>query len=444
MALNWDAFLNAESLNIPHDQWSDLSAPTTGPPSSDMPKSISSQTSGSTPEDATAFDTLLNGTSADPYFDDSLFISNDYFLSDLEVLQPYGNIVAGGGSTTESSPEPSTAAANLSTYQTPASMSTTSNQSPQVASLRRQSVQRANTFPNPAYESMFPNNLEAGFVEDLTFPNGVKDSAAPIKPALDRTRTSIDFTTKRNKNKPDILSACWTSPLCPNHDQDGPPPNPSTCGGGCAPFLFADQDNLPNISNLMAEPQEITAEDGVVEIQPRPRKRAESETSTGEPTGRQYPQPSKTATELVAEARQRMKTETTDDSPVQDSPPATSEDKPKNRRRLPHNQVERKYRESLNTQLDSLRRVVPSLQQNNRGCDGADIEDLPTPSKPSKAVILASATAHIKQQEKDKKALADENALLRARVKALQALVKCDDCSLMQYVMDMKINNQIK
>jgi hypothetical protein len=439
MALNWDAFLNAESMNIPHDQWSDLSAPTSGFPSSDMPKSISSQTSGSTPEDATALDNLLNGTSADPYFDDSLFISNDYFLSDLEVLQPYGNIVAAGGSTTESSPEPFAAAANLSTYQTPASMSTNSNQSPQMASLRRQSIQRANTFPNPAYESMFPNNLETGFVEDLTFPNGVKESA-PSRPALDRTRTSVDLTSKRNKNKPDILSACWTSPLCPNHDQDGPPPNPSTCGGGCAPFLFADQDNLPNINNLLAEPQEVTAEDGVVEIQPRRKKRSESETSIGEVTERSSQPLVKTATELVAEARQRMKTETTEDSTVQESPPAATDDKPKNRRRLPHNQVERKYRESLNTQLESLRRVVPSLQQDARVCDGADIEDLPTPSKPSKAVILASATAHIKQQEKDKKALADENALLRARVKALQALVKCDDCSLMQYVMDMKIN----
>lgn len=441
MALNWDAFLNAESLNIPHDQWSDPSAPTTGPPSSDMPQSISSQTSGSTPEDTTTFDSLLSGTSADPYFDDSLFISNDYFLSDLEVLQPYGNIITGGGSTTESSPEPTTAAASLSTYQTPASMSTTSNQSPQMASLRRQSVQRASTFSNHAYESMFPNNLEAGFVEDLTFPSGLKESSTPPKPVIEKPKTSVDTIAKRKKNNPDILSACWTSPLCPNHDQDGPPPNPSTCGGGCAPFLFADHDNLPNINNLLAQPQEVTAEDGVVEIQPRPKKRSESETSMGEATGRQLP--NKTATDLIAEARQRMKTETSEDSPIQESPPAAAEDKPKNRRRLPHNQVERKYRESLNTQLDSLRRVVPSLQQNARACDSADIEDLPTPSKPSKAVILASATAHIKQQEKDKKALSDENALLRARVKTLQALVKCDDCSLMQYVMDMKIN-QVK
>ncbi|KAF1926256.1 uncharacterized protein M421DRAFT_102601 [Didymella exigua CBS 183.55] len=443
MALNWDAFLNAESLNIPHDQWPDLSAPTTGPPSSDMPKSISSQTSGSAPEDATAFNTFPNGTSADPYFDDSLFISNDYFLSDLEVLQPYGNIVSAGGSISESSPEPSTAAANISAYQTPGSISKNSNQSLQMASLRRQSVQPADTLPNPTYESMLPNNLETGFEEDLTFPNGVKESSAPLKSALDRKRTSIDLVKKRNKNKPDILSACWTSPLCPNHDQDGPPPNPSTCGGGCAPFLFADQDNLPNINNLLAEAQAVTAEDGIVEIQPRRKKRSESEASAGETTGRSFQQPAKTAAELVAEARQRMEIQTIEDSPVHESPPAAADDKPKARRRLPHNQVERKYRESLNTQLESLRRVVPSLQQNARICDGADIEDLSTPSKPSKAVILASATAHIKQQEKDKKVLADENALLRARVKALQALVKCDDCSLMQYVMDMKIN-QVK
>lgn len=440
MALNWDALLNAESLNIPHDQWFDLSAPTTGPPSSDMPKSISSQTSGSTPENATAFDTLLNGTSADPYFDNSLFISNDYFLSDLEVLQPYGSMVAAGGSTTESSPEPFTAPANPSTHQSPASISTNCQQSPQMASLRRQSVQRANTFPSPAYESMFPNNLETGFAEDLAFPNKIKESPTPSRSAIDRPATLLDLTAKRNKNKPDTLSACWTSPLCPNHDQDGPLPNPSTCGGGCAPFLFADQDDLPNINNLLAEPLEVTAEDGVVEIQPRRKKRSESETSTGGATGRTYEQSANTATELVAKAKQRMKTEITEDSPVQESPSTATDDKPKNRRRLPHNQVERKYRESLNTQLESLRRVVPSLQKNARMCDGTDIEDLPTPSKPSKAVILASAVAHIKQQEKDKKALADENALLRARVKALQALVKCDDCSLMQYAMDMKIN----
>ncbi|KAH8728310.1 hypothetical protein GQ44DRAFT_724318 [Phaeosphaeriaceae sp. PMI808] len=406
MALNWDAFLNPESLNLPNDQWSDFTTLPSGPPS-EMPKSISTNTSASTPEDVTNFDPFLKGT-VDPYFDDSIFISNDYFLSDLEVLQPFANTAGGDASTTESSPEP------------------------------RQALQRANTFPNPPYESLFPNNLEAGFVEDLTFPDGPKGIANSSKPTLERSSSSTSVPTKRTKNKPDILSACWTSPLCPNHDQEGPPPNPSTCGGGCAPFLFANDDVLPIISDLLTEPQEVTAADGVVEIQPRPKKRSESDTSMNEPSGRQAHSMSNTTS--PGDNRQRMKSETSEDSPNKESPQNIEDLKPKSRRRLPHNQVERKYRESLNTQLESLRRVVPSLQQNQGAFDGADIEDLPTPSKPSKAVILASATAYIKQQEKDKKSLADENQLLRARTKALQALVKCDDCSLMQYVMDLKIN----
>lgn len=435
MALNWDDFLDAESINIPHDQWSDLNTLPTGRiVSSEMPKSTTTDTSGCTPEDVTNLDALLNGTSVDPYFDDS-FLSNDYFLSDLEVLQPFGNTAGGGASTSESSPEP-VSATSLSA-QSPSALLAELNQLPQMTTAQRQALQRANTFPNPAYESMFPNSLEAGFVEDLTFPNGPKGAATTSKPSLDRTQSSSSVTTKRTKNNPDILSACWTSPLCPNHDQEGPPPNPSTCGGGCAPFLFANDDALPIIEDLLAEPQEVTAADGIVEIQPRPKKRSESATSMNEPSGRQT---LSNNTASPADNRQRMKSETSEDSPNKEAFQSIEDQKPKSRRRLPHNQVERKYRESLNTQLESLRKVVPSLQQNQGACDGADIEDLPTPSKPSKAVILASATAYIKQQEKDKKSLSDENHLLRARIKALQALVKCDDCSLMQYVMDLKIS----
>jgi hypothetical protein len=443
MALNWNAFLTDEGLTLPNDQWSDIPQ-TTIDSLSEMPKS-SGRKAGSEAEDLTGFDPLFNGTA----FDDSLFNPNDYFLSDLEVLQPFGDTLAGNDTTSESSPEPTSGVASTGPYtngetpstaaQTPASTSTGPNRSPPMPSVQRMTVQRAQTFPNPAYESMFPNNIESGFVEDLTFPNGPAGAVHSSKSSVDNNAKPAppSTTNKRNRNKPDILSACWTSPLCPNHDQDGPPPNPSNCGGGCAPFLFANEDTLPTptLNALLPEPQEVTAEDGIVEIQPRPKKRSESDASSGEPTGRQFP--NKNTTEIPA----RVKDEVTSESPEQ-TQPSPEDAKPKSRRRLPHNQVERKYRESLNTQLESLRRVVPALQQNQRACDGADIEDLPTPSKPSKAVILASATAYIKQQEKDKKNLQDENQMLRTRLKALQALVKCEDCSLMQYVMDLKINKQ--
>ncbi|KAF2017761.1 hypothetical protein BU24DRAFT_157890 [Aaosphaeria arxii CBS 175.79] len=454
MSANWAPFLTDEGLTLPYDQWSDIPQTTTGStthpstttnnhPLSAMPKSTA--TSGSDPGDLSVFNSILNGSS----FDDPLFTANDYFLSDFEILQPFNDPLAGGESTTESSPEPTsgialtgpfTASHDISSAsQTPASIPTDPNQSPLDMSMnRRPSVHRAQTFPNPSYESMFPNNMDSGFVEDLTFPDG-PNGAASSSHAIDKTThdhthsnsASTGTTAKRNRNKPDIISACWTSPLCPNHGQDGPPPNPSNCGGGCAPFLFANDDNLPTstINSLLPQPQEIIAEDGIVEIQPRPKKRSESSSSC-EPAGRRFP--SSTTPE------QTLPKEEQEESP--DTVGNLDDAKPKSRRRLPHNQVERKYRESLNTQLESLRRVVPALQQNQRGCDGADIEDLPAPSKPSKAVILASATAYIKQMEKDKKSLAEENAALRTRMKALQALVKCEDCSLMQYVVDLKIN----
>lgn len=403
-----------------------------------MPKSSSTHPSGSLgPEVLTNFDQLLAGASTDSFFNDPLFGPNSYFLSDLEVLpQPFGDSPIGGESTSESSPEPSvgtTLTENSPLASQNPALSLLPDRSSQMPFPQKPTVSRANTFPNPQYESLFPNNLESGFVEDLTFPNGPTGPSTSTKSTPDNNASTTGTTTKRaHKAKADLLSACWTSPLCPNHDQDGPPPNPSNCGGGCAPFLFADDSALPttsSINKLLNDAQESVLEDGVVEIKSHPKKRSESDTSTDEPVGRRL------TNDRTTESEPKLKSES------EDSPQApTSDEKAKTRRRLPHNQVERKYRESLNTQLESLRRVVPALQQNQRVCDSADIEDLPTPSKPSKAVILASATAYIKSMEKDRKTLQEENNLLKSRIKALQALVKCEDCSLMQYVMDLKIN----
>ncbi|KAF2277873.1 uncharacterized protein EI97DRAFT_276733 [Westerdykella ornata] len=470
MAVNWNAFLTDEGLTLPDEQWSDFQQTSTDPfflSQQQMPKPTPTRKPAADGGDLTGFDPLFIG----PNFADSLFNNpNDYFLSDLEILQPFGDTLA-GETTSESSPEPTSGVSLTGPFtqtdvpsslsRTPASASTGLDQSPQMGNLQQQqrrNVSRAQPFANPAYESMFPHSLNLGFVEGLSFPNGTTGNANPS----DSNEKSFneETTIKRSKNKPDILSACWTSPLCPNNstDTDDPPPNPSNCGGGCAPFLFAPDDNLrtPTIDNSINEPQEVIAEDGIVEIQPRPKKRSESESSSSEPTGRHFPNPNASprtnsnsnSTKTTSNPNDtRLKTESSENPSPQQQPSqasATADDasKPKPRRRLPHNQVERKYRESLNTQLESLRRVVPALQQPPRpACpDGADIEDLPAPSKPSKAVILASATAHIKQLEKENKTVQEENQLLRARIKALQALVKCEDCSLMQYVMDLKIN----
>lgn len=66
--------------------------------------------------------------------------------------------------------------------------------------------------------------------------------------------------------------------------------------------------------------------------------------------------------------------------------------------RVPHNQVERKYREGLNAQLEQLRRAVPTLCQVNDGERG----------KPSKATVLVSAIAYIKSIERERDELTSE------------------------------------
>jgi hypothetical protein len=119
--------------------------------------------------------------------------------------------------------------------------------------------------------------------------------------------------------------------------------------------------------------------------------------------------------------------------------PAIKATNAKPSRRQPHNEIEKKYRESINTHLEALKDSIPAFQvSNGNQCmhGKVDIEDLAAAPKPSKSIILASAVAHIKKVEKEKRQLEQERNLLRQQVKALQALVKsgCDDCSVISYV----------
>jgi hypothetical protein len=74
--------------------------------------------------------------------------------------------------------------------------------------------------------------------------------------------------------------------------------------------------------------------------------------------------------------------------------------------RVPHNQVERKYREGLNFELERLRRTVPTLPQ----CTGARAVGQP---QLSKVMVLVGAIEHIKTIEKQRDALIVENERLR-------------------------------
>ena len=99
--------------------------------------------------------------------------------------------------------------------------------------------------------------------------------------------------------------------------------------------------------------------------------------------------------------------------------------------RLPHNQVERKYREGLNAELERLRRAVPTLPQSNEaGAMGQP--------KPSKAMVLASAIEYIRKLETERDTLKFENERLRQAAASGQTIRnwKVEDESLQEFLTD--------
>lgn len=89
-------------------------------------------------------------------------------------------------------------------------------------------------------------------------------------------------------------------------------------------------------------------------------------------------------------------------------PPAEPSSKCLRTGRLPHNQVERKYREGLNSELERLRKAVPTLSHSgDAGSTGQ--------TKPSKGMILSSAIEYIRTTERERDALREEVARLRQR-----------------------------
>ncbi|KAF3052767.1 hypothetical protein E8E11_011190 [Didymella keratinophila] len=99
--------------------------------------------------------------------------------------------------------------------------------------------------------------------------------------------------------------------------------------------------------------------------------------------------------------------------------------------RLPHNQVERKYREGLNAELERLRRAVPTLPQS----DEAGAMGQP---KPSKAMVLASAIEYIRKLEAENSALKVDNDRLRQAAASGQTIRnwKVEDEPLQEFLTD--------
>jgi hypothetical protein len=80
--------------------------------------------------------------------------------------------------------------------------------------------------------------------------------------------------------------------------------------------------------------------------------------------------------------------------------------------RTPHNQVERKYREGINSEMERLRRAIPVTARLENGSSPSAISAIGSP-KASKAMVLVCAIEYIHKVERQRDLLLRENRELR-------------------------------
>ncbi|SMR44721.1 unnamed protein product [Zymoseptoria tritici ST99CH_1A5] len=118
------------------------------------------------------------------------------------------------------------------------------------------------------------------------------------------------------------------------------------------------------------------------------------------------------------------------------SPPPKSPLRPPSRpyRRIPHAAVERRYRDNLNTSIETLRLTLPSLKDAcNTTVGPSDHEDAALASRgPSKAVIISTATAYIKELQREQRKAESQIEQLKEQMADLQNLLQCNHRSVLQ------------
>jgi len=135
------------------------------------------------------------------------------------------------------------------------------------------------------------------------------------------------------------------------------------------------------------------------------------------------------------------RTEPAKSKPAATTNKANRDSRPVRGRRVPHHLVERRYRENLNGQIEALRMAIPALQDGSQLYSG-EIEDPGAPARmPSKTAIITAAVDHIAELHSQEAKFRDAIAALQTQVSGLQKLVRCDDCSILQYLQSLQIDN---
>lgn len=146
-----------------------------------------------------------------------------------------------------------------------------------------------------------------------------------------------------------------------------------------------------------------------------------------------FPKTSGVASTAVSSDSESAENHTLNNNHTTTTLPTNAQRPTRPHRRIPHTIIERRYRDNLNTQIETLRLTLPSLK--NAYVCSPDVEDSALPPRlPSKAMIIATAATYIKELEQDRNQAEEDVRTLQQQVVELQKLIQCNDCSILQYL----------
>lgn len=184
-----------------------------------------------------------------------------------------------------------------------------------------------------------------------------------------------------------------------------------------------------------------------------------SSTSSGDNQVQSVPLPPRTSNKTAAARRQagrnnnkkvaavaateiRSDDDDDDDQMNPNKPTAPSKADAKQRAKQAHSLVERKYRENLNAKIAQLHTTLQSSHYGPKANEDGD-SDAPSAAVPANKVrksdVLTEAMNYVNQTEVEMRHMENEIQRLGERVRVLEKLVRCEDCSLLKQMVNLQV-----
>merc|ERR1711939_36997 len=290
----------------------------------------------------------------------------------------------------------------------------------------------------------------------MTSSLSVADSLNTSPPVSTLDPISISITT-RNDEK-----------LCPLIAGQVDSCQPQRCGpdAPCMNFTtlppIEECTSVPCITQTTSPIETMITSDGVVPLHQRPSLSSRSSTaqsalrrssaSSNDNQIQSVPLPPRNSRAAAARKQARnskpapvaastIASDDDEEGQATAKPTAPSKADAKQRAKQAHSLVERKYRENLNAKIAQLHNTLQSSHYGPRANedDESDAPSVVPANKVRKSDVLTEAMNYVNQTEVEMRHMENEIQRLSDRVRVLEKLVRCEDCSLLKQMVNLQV-----